>query len=224
VRYFLTNNVRGVLAAAVAPSDVEIIVTKAAAPFNMPGTSGFGLQPSVLTLVDDLVAPTKIEVITFYSVQDDGATWTILDATRGEEGTTAQSWDVGDPVFQAATAGAISLPSFLYVDWNSGYLGVQGARTLGRQCHAGAFHGGQQGGPLRVLLRRHDLLGLGQDRVRAVTPAQALKWLTEVSCELAGSLPPATRLPVLERIQVSHATLASALAPPEATHVDDPGR
>jgi hypothetical protein len=91
------NNVRCAIDSnGLDSSATSFGVTTPSAPFNLPP------NPTTLgrlTLVDNLYAPTKLEIITYTSRSGN----TISGVTRGQEGTTAQAFLAGY-VYQAATA------------------------------------------------------------------------------------------------------------------------
>ena len=92
------NNVKTTIHSAFNATTTSIQVLKATAPFNNPPTSG------TLTFMDSLSSPTKIEVVTYTGRTDNGSYWTITGVTRGQESSTASSFDVEAYVIQTWTA------------------------------------------------------------------------------------------------------------------------
>ena len=102
----LANDVQVELAAALSDTDTSATIVAAVAPLNNPPTPD---TASVLTLVDTLGSPAKVEIVRYTTVTDNGdGTFTIGGLTRGQEGTTAQSFDIGAIAYQAATAGVLA--------------------------------------------------------------------------------------------------------------------
>lgn len=99
-QYQWQNNVRTSLVNAITNSQTSIEVHEAVAPLLSPPTPAGG-RLGILTLVDNLYVPTKIEVITYTGVTDNGATLTLTGVVRGVDGTTGQAFDAGAPCYQA---------------------------------------------------------------------------------------------------------------------------
>lgn len=97
----LVNNVKTVLNANVAIAATTIQAVKASAPYNDPPTSG------TLTLMDSLVQPTKIEVISYTGRTDNTTYWTLTGVSKAQESTSDQSWSSGDDVIMALTVGEL---------------------------------------------------------------------------------------------------------------------
>ena len=92
------NNVKTTIQTAFNATATSIQVLKAVTPFNNPPESG------TLTFMDSLSSPTKIEVVTYTGRTDNGSYWTITGVTRGQESSTASSFDVDAYVIQTWTA------------------------------------------------------------------------------------------------------------------------
>ena len=102
----LANDVQVELAAAISETDTSATIVAAVTPLNNPPTPD---TDSVLTLVDTLGSPAKVEIVRYTTVTDNGdGTLTIGGLTRGQEGTTAQSFDIGAIAYQAVTAGVLA--------------------------------------------------------------------------------------------------------------------
>jgi hypothetical protein len=101
--YLFENNVRTALAANVLAGDTSITIDKAVAPYKNPETPTGGLL-GFMTLTDNLFQPTKIEIVTYSGVTDNGATLTLTGVVRGMDGTTAQAFTTGDPAYQSFVA------------------------------------------------------------------------------------------------------------------------
>ncbi|MEF8794319.1 hypothetical protein, partial [Thiohalorhabdus sp.] len=101
--YVFNNDVQTDLAADLAAGATTITVNAASSPQeNPPDPAG---ETAVLVLLDSLGGHTKREVVTYTSRTDNGdGTYDLGGVTRGQEGTSDQSWSTGDPVIQALTA------------------------------------------------------------------------------------------------------------------------
>jgi hypothetical protein len=111
--YNLLNNVRTTLNDAIDADDTSILINQASSPYKDPPTPGANSlgQSSVLTIVDSLTTPTKIEIITYSGLTDNGdGTLTISGVTRGAESTVASAFSSGAYVYQALTAGCFEGP------------------------------------------------------------------------------------------------------------------
>jgi len=96
-----TDNCRTTLTNAVLVGATTIVVDAAAAPLNSPEDPG--LDTGVLTLVDALQSPTKIEIITYTGRTGIGP-YTLTGVLKGQQGTVDQAWSAGDFCFVAVTA------------------------------------------------------------------------------------------------------------------------
>ena len=99
------DNVRTELHAAItSTTSTTIQVVKAdTTKYNDIPASG------QITIRDSLSAPSKIpETITYTGRTDNTTYWTLTGVTRGAEGTTANTWLAGHPVYQAMTAQVIN--------------------------------------------------------------------------------------------------------------------
>lgn len=102
----IRNDVQTTLAVDALDSDNTLVLNNAPAPFSNPPVPD---TVSVLTLSNSLVEPTKIEIVTYTGVTDNGdGTMTITGVQRGQEGTSAIGFSSGDFVYQAITAGILS--------------------------------------------------------------------------------------------------------------------
>lgn len=93
--FIFVNDINTQLAGAISSSDTSITL---ASSLNLPTTipTGFSL---VITLRD---AATRQNTEIVYATAITGTTLTVV---RGQEGTTAQSWAVGDYAYSGITAG-----------------------------------------------------------------------------------------------------------------------
>jgi len=102
----LNNFVRSVLQADCGPTDDTLMIQKAAAPLqDPPGATEDA--PGVLALIDQPSTPTKVEIVAYTGQSVAGDIVTLTGVSRGQEGTTAQSWTAGTPTYQPITAGVI---------------------------------------------------------------------------------------------------------------------
>ena len=99
--YTIENNVSTELASSVSAGATSIDVNTAAAPNNNPPSP---TDSALLTLMDKAYKPSKIEIISYTGVTDNGdGTLTLSGVSKGLEGTSDQSWSSGDLVMQAMT-------------------------------------------------------------------------------------------------------------------------
>ena len=113
--YIIDNNVLGTLHTAIVPATTSIIIDAALAP-NKSAVPAAG-NIATLTLVDSVVSPTKIEIITYTTATNNGdGTYTLTGVTRGTEGTTAQSFGSSSIYFNAITAATFNSVSSLGVN------------------------------------------------------------------------------------------------------------
>lgn len=96
MRFLFADFVNTTLSAGVTPTQTTISVSSAA---NIPTTSAD--NPLALVLMSADQSLFEVVYCTFVS----GTTLTVL---RGQEGTAAQSWNSGDNVFAAFTAGVLT--------------------------------------------------------------------------------------------------------------------
>ena len=96
MRFLFADFVNTVLSAGVTPTQTTISVSSAA---NIPTTSTD--NPLALVLMSADQSLFEVVYCTFVS----GTTLTVM---RGQEGTAAQSWNSGDNVFAAFTAGVLT--------------------------------------------------------------------------------------------------------------------
>lgn len=102
----IANNVESTLAVGITAGSTTIIVDDTASPqanFPVPG----GDAPvGVATISDSKIAPTKIEVVYYAGVTDNGnGTHSLTGVTRAQEGTAAQAFDSGAYIAQQVTQG-----------------------------------------------------------------------------------------------------------------------
>lgn len=117
-QFTVANNVRVELASSINSVVTTITVNEAASPFNNPPdpTSAFSDDTSVATLMDSLTDPTKIEIITYKTLVDNGdGTFDLEDVSRGQQGTSAQSFSAGAFLVQSMTAAMTSHPD-IYIN------------------------------------------------------------------------------------------------------------
>lgn len=100
------NNVLSSLASAVSIGATSISVA-AESGINKPPPDPNG-GTGVLTLVDDLANPQKMEII-YYTGRTGTGPYTLTGVSRGQEGTSDQSWNAGDYVFQDVTVGSANM-------------------------------------------------------------------------------------------------------------------
>jgi hypothetical protein len=104
--FVFDNNVVTSLFGAVSIGASSITINKASAPFrDPPDPSG---SVGIVTIVDSITAPTKIEIISYTGRTDNGATFTLTGVSKGQDGTTDQAWNNGDTVIQAVTAATVT--------------------------------------------------------------------------------------------------------------------
>ena len=120
--YSLENNVLCTLSAPISDSDTEFVLNEAVAPYRNPKYSGV---PSIFTIVDNMVAPTKIEIVKVWSVGAAAGGYILVGdhaTERGHEGTSAQAWSAGSFVFQSITSGMLDHDWLTYEDWTGYYM------------------------------------------------------------------------------------------------------
>ena len=97
------NFVRGTLKTAINSSVVTLDFTPDSGWEDPPLLPEAG-QWSKYVLTDHLSAPTKHETVWARTSTDNTSYWTFGELIRGAEGSTAQSWSVGDPIVMTLTA------------------------------------------------------------------------------------------------------------------------
>ncbi len=144
VLYAFANNVKTTLAGAISSTATTITLASSA---NFPTIPGGYVWAVTL---NDQATQTLFEIV--YVTTISGSNLTVL---RGQEGTSARAWNVGDLAFAADTAGILG--SFVNqtqlantVQLNpgtpqSGFVAITGAFTAGG---VGGFAGVSVGGPL----------------------------------------------------------------------------
>ena len=106
--YVLDNNVQCTLNTAINAVVTSIIVNAAVVPNKNPVAPSGG-NTGVITLMDSLVAPTLIEIVTYATSTNNGnGTFTLTGCTRGQEGTTASSFAPGAACIGALTAAILA--------------------------------------------------------------------------------------------------------------------
>ncbi len=118
--YTIANNVKTTINQDVSAGDTSIVLNAASSPHNNPPSPS---ASALMTLMDHIAQPNKIEIISYTSVTDNGdGTYTISGVTKGLEGTSDQSWNSGDYAMQSLTAdfiNKISQPANIYgIRWN----------------------------------------------------------------------------------------------------------
>lgn len=96
----LGNSVRVTLGAALDADDTFIVTNAVQFYDRVPDPRG-ELARALLT--DDLQAPTKFEIVTFTRVINN----VLRNVARGQEGTTATTWDAGAFLVQDITDGML---------------------------------------------------------------------------------------------------------------------
>lgn len=95
----MKNFVRVLLSSDVTDTATTIPVSAAPQPYEDPDTQG-----GILTLVDNIYAPTKIEVVSYTGFSGGN----ITGVQRGQEGTVGQTWSSGDTAIGSITQGVIN--------------------------------------------------------------------------------------------------------------------
>ena len=134
------NNVSLTLQASVSIGATTLVLNAESGVNAQPPDPGGGT--AALTLVDDLAAPSKLEIIYYTSVSGAGP-YTLTGVLKGREGTADQAWDANDLCFQAETAelsnkiaqNPATLPESFKVDDNTnmilaGPVAVSSGKTL----------------------------------------------------------------------------------------------
>lgn len=98
------NNVRCVLTSGIGAFDTTMTLNQAVAPMKDPPVITTADPPAIFTLVDNLAAPTKIEIVHVTTIASpSGGTIAISGMSRGKDGTTEQAWSGGAIVIQSLT-------------------------------------------------------------------------------------------------------------------------
>ena len=102
-RYILTNDVRTGLSSALTLGSTTMLVAESLPPFKSipPLEAGKTLH---LTIVDNLSAVSKIEIVQVTNISGPSGGVFTLEVVRARQGTTAQEFAQGAPVFLSATA------------------------------------------------------------------------------------------------------------------------
>ena len=121
------NNVRTTLNAGILAADTTIPIVEATAPYNNPPVITTSNPPAFFTLVDNLAAPTKIEIIRAGTVSAPSAgVVTLTNVTRGQDGTTAQDWAGGSIVLQSLNKAVLNPDTIRFIG-NESFGGFFGA-------------------------------------------------------------------------------------------------
>jgi hypothetical protein len=126
--YNMRNNVRSTLADSITAIDTSITLNKASGIYvDPPEPTADSLNTaSIITLVDSLTAPTKLEIVRYELFTDNGdGTITLGACTRGYEGTTAAAFSSGEYAYQAITVGSLTSP-LLQQRFDGGYVQMDG--------------------------------------------------------------------------------------------------
>lgn len=98
------NFIQTTLASNLAFGDTSMIVNSATAPWKDPVDASGNI--SYLTISDDLVSPTKFEIVS-YETKAGFSPYTLGNMSRGLEGTTALNWSAGAYITHYLTAEAV---------------------------------------------------------------------------------------------------------------------
>lgn len=99
------DNVNVELSAGISNSATSITVYAGVSPWNTPPAPQNTGASAAATLIDSFQNPSKLESIIYTGLTDNGnGTFTLTGCSRGQDGTTAQSWSAGDILFQAPRA------------------------------------------------------------------------------------------------------------------------
>ncbi len=99
------NFVQAQLNTSISDTDTTLVINVATGAWNdVPEPNG---DVAILTLLDNLAAPTKFELI-YYTDRSGTGPYTLTGVTRGVEGTVASAWSSGAFVLQHITAGALN--------------------------------------------------------------------------------------------------------------------
>lgn len=90
------NFVQAKLGLAMTNDQTTATLQDAVVPFQLPPTDG-----GTLVLTDSLGSPSFVEIIKYTSRTG----LTLSGVSRGQEGTTARAWAVGNYCYQSLTAG-----------------------------------------------------------------------------------------------------------------------
>lgn len=112
-RHKLDNNVRCVLSAGISAVDTSVTLVKASSPYRdppPPDTEALDMR-GVLTFMDSLTNPTKIEIVTYETLIDNGnGTITLGNLIRGVESTVASAFSGGQHAIQTISAAELNTP------------------------------------------------------------------------------------------------------------------
>ena len=106
MKFLARNNVRCYISRSVSPSDDEIYIFKANAPYRNPPTPD-NEHLLRLTIRNANGNVDKIEIVEVNAITEANAVEWRLDVERGKEGTGAFSFSEGDVVYLANTEEAI---------------------------------------------------------------------------------------------------------------------
>lgn len=128
-RWKLQNNVRHTLNSAIGAGDASITIDIAAPPFKSVAVPDSKAENGrgIVTLTDSLTNPTKIEVVTFSALVDNGnGTLTLSGLVRGAESTIASAFSAGAYVLQCLTAESLDSP-LIALDHANGWVLMKGS-------------------------------------------------------------------------------------------------
>lgn len=112
-KWVLGNNVRHTIHTAFNAAATSVTLDVATLPFRSIAAPVSKSQDSrgVVTFMDSLSNPTKIEIVTFTGWVDNGdGTITLSGLLRGQESTVASSFGVGNFAVQTLSADALNTP------------------------------------------------------------------------------------------------------------------
>lgn len=111
-KHELVNNVRTTIAGAgITAASTSVIVNKTSAPYKDPPqpSSAADATRGVITFMDSLSNPTKIEIVYYLGWADNGdGTITLSGLQRGREDTIASAFSAGQYAVQMLTAGELA--------------------------------------------------------------------------------------------------------------------
>lgn len=120
--YKIKNNIRVAVSQNINSDDTTIIINEPIEKYEAPPYVNIG-ETGILTIVDKLQDPTKIEIINYSDIVDnEDGTLTITGVERGKEDTEPQYFSSGAVILQTLTKdvlnsfGGISASRFLSVD------------------------------------------------------------------------------------------------------------
>jgi len=127
--YNMRNNVRSTLSDSITAIDTSITLNKATGIYvDPPEPTADSLNTaSIITLVDSLTSPTKLEIVKYELFTDNGdGTITLGSCTRGYEGTVASAFSSGEYAYQSITVGSLTSP-LLHQRFDSSHVQMDGS-------------------------------------------------------------------------------------------------